>query len=82
VVVGEFIVGLQVLIELVRESVVEGWLSRDIAQPGFPQDINEYAAKLNDFFRDEFLTSSAVESFGRSGPGRSSVVLAVDNEPI
>ncbi len=45
------------LIELVRESVVEGWLSCDIAQPGFPQDINEYAAKLNDFFRDEFLTS-------------------------
>lgn len=45
------------LIELVRESVVEGWLNRDIAQAGFPQDLKEYAAELNDFFRDEFLTS-------------------------
>jgi hypothetical protein len=25
---------------------------------------------------------AAVESFGRSGPGRSSVVLDADNEPI
>jgi hypothetical protein len=45
------------LIELVRESIVDGWLSRDIATPGFPQNINEYAVGLNEFFRDEFLTS-------------------------
>src|ERR1035437_5626743 len=24
---------------------------------GFPQDLKKYAAELNDFFRDEFLTS-------------------------
>jgi len=40
-----------------RESLVEGWTRYDIAQPGFPQDLQQYGAQLDGFFRDEFLPS-------------------------
>ena len=45
------------LIELIRESLVEGWIKHNIRQP-FPQDLQEYATTLSDFFRDEFLPST------------------------
>ena len=42
------------LIELIRESLVEGWNKQDIQQP-FPQDLKSSASALGDFFRDEYL---------------------------
>jgi hypothetical protein len=43
------------LIELVREYLVEGWNKHEISSSGFPQDVPKYAAELDDFLRDEFL---------------------------
>jgi hypothetical protein len=52
------------LIELIRESLVEGWSRHDIRRP-LPQDLQEYATSLSDFFLDEFLPSvQALVSLG------------------
>lgn len=45
------------LVELMRESLVEGWARHDIARAGFPQDLQQYGSQLDGFFRDEFLPS-------------------------
>ena len=57
--VNELIAGsdearFSMLIELIRESLVEGWNKQDIRQP-FPQDLKASASALGDFFRDEYL---------------------------
>ena len=43
-------------IELIRESIVEGWDRHDVRQP-LTQNPQEYAVIINDFVRDEFLPS-------------------------
>ena len=57
--VNELIAGsdearFSMLIELIRETLVEGWNKQDIRQP-FPQDLKASASALGDFFRDEYL---------------------------
>jgi hypothetical protein len=42
------------LVELIRETLVEGWVKQDIRQ-SFPQDLKTSAFALADFFRDEYL---------------------------
>lgn len=43
------------LMELVREPIVEGWDRYDVRQSMPPDQIQGYAGQINDFFRDEFL---------------------------
>jgi len=45
------------LLELARESLVEGWDNLNMRGPGLPTDPKEYVSEVNGFFRDEFLTS-------------------------
>jgi hypothetical protein len=47
----------RMLLELARESLVEGWDRVGARGPGLPSDIEQFNAQLNDFFRDEFVPS-------------------------
>lgn len=44
------------LVELVRESLVEAWTRQQVAESFLP-DLQKYASELVDFFRDEYLPS-------------------------
>ncbi len=46
-----------ILLELVRESLVEGWDNLRMRGPGLPPNPREYVTQVNGFFRDEFLPS-------------------------
>jgi hypothetical protein len=43
------------LMELIREPVVEGWDRHDVRQSMPPNQLDGYSAQINEFFRDEFL---------------------------
>jgi hypothetical protein len=43
------------LMELIRESLTEGWDKHEVRQSMQPSEYEGYAARINDFFRDEFL---------------------------
>jgi hypothetical protein len=47
----------RMLLELARESLVEGWDDLSMRGPGLPPDPHAYASQVNGFFRDEFLPS-------------------------
>ncbi len=47
----------RMLLELARESLVEGWDNLSMRGPGMPPDPKEYVSEVNGFFRDEFLPS-------------------------
>lgn len=48
---------LRMLLELSRESLVDGWDKLDVSGPGLPSKVDEYVSQVNDFFRNEFLPS-------------------------
>jgi len=43
------------LIELIRETLAEGWDKHEVRQPMPPAELQAYGDLINDFFRDEFL---------------------------
>ena len=45
----------RMLLELARESLVEGWDDLSMSAPGLPADPKAYASQVSGFFRDEFL---------------------------
>ncbi len=47
----------RMLLELARESLVQGWDDLSMRGPGIPPDPKEYVSEVNGFFRDEFLPS-------------------------
>jgi hypothetical protein len=47
----------RMLLELARESLVQGWDGLGFRGPGLPPDPKEYVSQVNGFFRDEFLPS-------------------------
>jgi len=47
----------RMLLELARESLVDGWDNLSTRGPGLPQDPKGYVSQINGFFRDEFLPS-------------------------
>jgi hypothetical protein len=47
----------RMLLELARESLVQGWDSLNMRGPGLPPDLKGYVSEVNGFFRDEFLPS-------------------------
>lgn len=42
-------------IELLRETLAEGWDTHEVRQPMPPAELQAYGDLINDFFRDEFL---------------------------
>jgi hypothetical protein len=47
----------RMLLELARESLVEGWDNLSAREEGLPADPRKYVSEVNSFFRDEFLPS-------------------------
>src|SRR6266536_338682 len=45
----------RMLLELARESLVEGWDNLSMRGPGLPPDPKAYVSEVDGFFRDEFL---------------------------
>jgi hypothetical protein len=55
----------RMVLELARESLVEGWDNLNAGGPGLAPGVQEYVSEVNDFFRNEFLPSiQSVVSLG------------------